>query len=82
MNFYWAECRSELCRDGKWYPRYNLERLIVIADNDEEAVKNFNKSLETINDDKIRHVKTGKVYRCNGLLVTEDVFGRMDVMPV
>lgn len=83
MNFYTVCCNRERLKDGKWIRDIETEKLIVVAENDKEAIKSINDSLSNIKSDTIRHVVSGEIYRCNGLLLSRTFFGDGDtVIPV
>lgn len=80
MNFYTVCCNRERIKDGEWTRDIETEKLIVVAENDEEAIKSINDSLSNIKSDTIRHVISGEIYRCNGLLFSKTFFGDGDTV--
>ena len=74
MNFYTVKCQREKKVNDGWIAiGYISERLIIVAENDKDAIEKVNTSLDYMSNESVRCVKNGEIYRCHGLYVTENL---------
>mgnify|MGYP000687650995 CR=1 FL=1 len=78
MDFYSVDCKREIFKNGKWEADNRTEMLVVLAENEEDALKKINNSLNNRETDNVKYVLSSEIIRRNGLLFVS-LFGDGDV---
>lgn len=78
MDFYSVDCKREIFKNGKWEADNRTEMLVVLAENEEDALKKINNSLNNMETDNVKYVLSSEIIRRNGLLFVS-LFGDGDV---
>lgn len=78
MDFYSVDCKREIFKNGKWEADNRAEMLVVLAENEEDALKKINNSLNNMETDNVKYVLSSEIIRRNGLLFVS-LFGDGDV---
>lgn len=78
MDFYSVDCKREIFKNGKWEANNRTEMLVVLAENEEDALKKINNSLNNRKTDNVKYVLSSEIIRRNGLLFVS-LFGDGDV---
>lgn len=68
MDFYSVDCKREIFKNGKWEADNRTEMLVVLAENEEDALKKINTSLNNRETDNVKYVLSSEIIRRNGLL--------------
>ena len=80
MDFYSVDCIREKFKNGKWEADNRTEMLVVLAENEEDAFKKINDSLNNMKiDNMVKYVLSSKIIRRNGLFFA-NLFGDGDVV--
>lgn len=69
MDFYSVDCKREIFKNGKWEADNRTEMLVVLAENEKDALKKINDSLNNMETDNImvKYVLSSEIIRRNGL---------------
>lgn len=79
MDFYSVNCKREKFKNGKWEADNWTEMLVVLAENEEDAPKKINDSLNNMKiDNMVKYALSGEIIRRNGLFFAR-LFGDGDV---
>ena len=78
MDFYSVDCKREIFKNGKWEADNRTEMLVVLAENEEDALKKINTSLNNMETDNVKYVLSSEIIRRNGLFFAS-LFGDGDV---
>lgn len=79
MDFYSVDCIREKFKNGKWEAD-NRKMLVVLAENEEDAFKKINDSLNNMKiDNMVKYVLSSEIIRRNGLFFA-NLFGDGDVV--
>lgn len=78
MDFYSVDCKRAIFKNGKWEANNRTEMLVVLAENEEDALKKINNSLNNRETDNVKYVLSSEIIRRNGLLFVS-LFGDGDV---
>ena len=78
MDLYSVYCKREIFKNGKWEANNRTEMLVVLAENEEDALKKINNSLNNRETDNVKYVLSSEIIRRNGLLFVS-LFGDGDV---
>ena len=78
MDFYSVDCKREIFKNGKWEADNRTEMLVVLAENEEDALKKIHDGLNNIETDNMVYVLSSKIIRRNGLFFAS-LFGDGDV---
>ena len=78
MDFYSVDCKRKIFKNGKWEANNRTEILVVLAENEEDALKKINTSLNNRETDNVKYVLSSEIIRRNGLLFVS-LFGDGDV---
>ena len=78
MDFYSVDCKRVIFKNGKWEANNRTEMLVVLAENEEDALKKINNSLNNRETDNVKYVLSSEIIRRNGLLFVS-LFGDCDV---
>lgn len=78
MDFYSVDCKRKIFKNGKWEANNRTEMLVVLAENEEDALKKINTSLNNMETDNVKYVLSSEIIRRNGLLFVS-LFGDGDV---
>lgn len=68
MDFYSVYCKRVIFKNGKWEANNRTEMLVVLAENEEDALKKINNSLNNRETDNVKYVLSSEIIRRNGLL--------------
>lgn len=80
MDFYSVDCERENFKNGKWEADNRTEMLVVLAENEEDAFKKINDSLNNMKiDNMVKYVLSSEIIRRNGLFFA-NLFGDGDVV--
>ena len=78
MEFYSVVCKREIFKNWNWEANNRTEMLVVLAENEEDALKKINNSLNNRETDNVKYVLSSEIIRRNGLLFVS-LFGDGDV---
>ena len=79
MDFYSVDCKRVIFKNGKWEANNRTEMLVVLAENEEDALKKINDSLNNMEtDNMVKYVLSSEIIRRNGLFFAS-LFGDGDV---
>ena len=78
MDFYSVDCKREIFKNGKWEADNRTEMLVVLAENEEDALKKINDGLDNMETNNMVYVLSSEIIRRNGLFFAS-LFGDGDV---
>lgn len=68
MDFYSVDCKKEIFKNGKWEANNQTEMIVVLAENEKDASKKINDSLNNMGiDSMVKYVLSSEIIRRNGL---------------
>ena len=78
MDFYSVDFKIKIFKNWNWVAYNRTELLVVLAENEEDALKKINTSLNNRETDNVKYVLSSEIIRRNGLLFVS-LFGDGDV---
>ena len=82
MDFYSVDCKRETFKNGKWERDFGTEKIIVVAENEKDAINKINNGIDNFKSDTIRHVISGETRCCNGLLISNFIRDQDLTVPI
>ena len=79
MDLYSVYCKREIFKNWKWEANNRTEMLVVLAENEEDALKKINNSLNNMEtDNMVKYVLSSEIIHHNNLFFT-NLFKNGDV---